>query len=334
MGRPPRRRPRQLRDAGSRSAMGSHTSSGCSRSSPRWSHTTSTRATCRRRMHSSATGAERVGVQHHHAHLAACLAEHGVTRAGDRRDLRRHGLRARRHACGAASCCTATCAASSGSGTCIRCACRAASRRSASRGAWPARGWWSAGRAPGVPAALAASVEPRRGRPWPSWHAAGSRRRSRRARGGCSTRSRRCAGCARASTTKARPRPSSRRSPRRRAGLLSPALPVRRARCPRDRARRWRGTLPRACPPRSCRPASTMRSHRPRRTRAPKRPSSTRPRRSCCRAACSRTRCCWSAPPPRSAERGLRVLVPLRLPPNDGGISYGQAAVAASLTGA
>ena len=32
----------------------------------------------------------------------------------------------------------------------------------------------------------------------------------------------------------------------------------------------------------------------------------------------------------RLAGAGLRVLVPERLPPNDGGISYGQAAVAAA----
>ncbi len=37
----------------------------------------------------------------------------------------------------------------------------------------------------------------------------------------------------------------------------------------------------------------------------------------------------------RTVERltatGLRVLIPERLPPNDGGISYGQAAVAAAI---
>jgi hydrogenase maturation protein HypF len=32
----------------------------------------------------------------------------------------------------------------------------------------------------------------------------------------------------------------------------------------------------------------------------------------------------------RLEDAGLRVLVPERLPPNDGGISYGQAAVAAA----
>jgi hydrogenase maturation protein HypF len=32
----------------------------------------------------------------------------------------------------------------------------------------------------------------------------------------------------------------------------------------------------------------------------------------------------------RLERAGLRVLIPLRLPPNDGGISYGQAAVAAA----
>ena len=62
--------------------------------------------------------------------------------AGGGRDLRRHGLRHRRHRLGRRAAARRPRSASSGSATCGRSACPAARRRSASRGGWPAPGCW------------------------------------------------------------------------------------------------------------------------------------------------------------------------------------------------
>ena len=57
-------------------------------------------------------------------------------RTGGRRDLRRHGLRDRRHGVGRRAARRAASTATSAPATCALCACRAASARSASRGGW------------------------------------------------------------------------------------------------------------------------------------------------------------------------------------------------------
>ncbi len=205
-----RRRPQELRDAafvrgGDRAlpaALRGRAGSGRARPAPRLP------------VHQARARARRCGARRR---AAPPRPPRGLPR-GARRDRPRRSGRsstapatARTARCGAGSCCSATCAASSEPGSCSRCGCRAARPLSASRGGWPARGSrpprWSSTRCPWTRPP---------GSRCPRWCAAGWRPRSRPAWAGCSTRSRRSAACARRSTTRGRRPPSSRR-------LLDPA---------------------------------------------------------------------------------------------------------------
>ena len=132
-------------------------------------------------------------------------------RPGGRRDLRRHGLRRATAPSGAASCCSATWRASSASALLLAGA--DAGRRGGRSGEpWRMACSWLAAAFDDDAAAAASACcggsSRRLGARCRSWPAPASRRRSRPASGGCSTRSRRCAACAPRSTTRARP-PSS-----------------------------------------------------------------------------------------------------------------------------
>ena len=315
-------------------ARASRTSSGCSRVAPEVvAHdlhpdylSTGLRA-------ASARASSCVGVQHHHAHLAACLAEHGETRArGRARSSTAPGSGPTARS-GAASCSPAGSRGFERAGHLwpVRAARRRRGGR-ASRGGWPARGCAAARRADGRRAARrsrgrvdAGALARRRA----ARAAAASPRRSRRARAGCSTRSPRSAGCAPGHATRARRRRAGGRGCdpcERGAYPLPPARAASRScstRAPTVAARvrptstagvggrRGRRALPQRRSPRATARAPAPRS--PRRARA-------RHRRALRRRV--------PEPPPargharaRSTPPGLRVLVPERLPPNDGGIA-------------
>ena len=168
---PPHRRPGELGDA-TESYVDGHRAlpAAVRHRAGRWSRTTCTRTTCPPRTRRGCAAVELTGVQHHHAHIASCLADNGAPRAGDRAGAGRHRLRPGRHRVGRRGAGRRPARLPAGSGTWSRCRCRAGRPRSASRGGW---------RRPTCGAGTGLAVERRNAE---RWDAVGLARRAARVR--------------------------------------------------------------------------------------------------------------------------------------------------------